>query len=47
MFVSERLDMDTYLMSVVCFEATKETHIEKPFNLVVEFRLDLLWGPDW
>ena len=41
------LHMDTYLMSVVCFEATKKMRIDKPFNLVVEFRLDLLWGPNW
>ena len=41
------LQFDTQLMFVDGFEATKKTRNEKPFNLVVEFRLDLLWGPDW
>ena len=41
------LYFDTYFRSLLCFEATQKTCIEKPPNLVVEFRLDLPWGPDW
>ena len=47
MFVSETLHLAAEFMFVDCFEATKKTRNEKPFNLVVEFRLDLLWGLDW
>ena len=40
------LYFDTYLMYLLHFEATKKTRNEKPCNMVVEFRLDLPWGPD-
>ena len=41
------LHFDTKFRFLVCFEAAKKTRNAKPFNVVVEFRLDLLWGPDW
>ena len=41
------LYFDTYLMHLLYFEATKKTRKETPSNMVVEFRQDLLWGPDW
>ena len=41
------LYFDTHFMHLFCFEAIEETRNEKPCNMVVEFRLDLPWGPDW
>ena len=41
------LHFDTKFKFLLCFEAAKKTRNAKPFNVVVEFRLDLLWGPDW
>ena len=46
-FDSLVLHFDTQLGFLLCFEAAKKTRNAKPFNVVVEFRLDLLWGPDW
>ena len=40
------LYFDTYLMYRLYFEATKKTRNEEPCNMVVEFLLDLPWGPD-
>ena len=41
------LHFDTKCKFLLCFEAAKKTRNAKPCNMVVEFRLDLLWGPDW
>ena len=41
------LCFDTYLMYLFCSEVIKKTLVEKPFNMVVGFHPDLLWGPDW
>ena len=41
------LHFDTKFRCLLCFEAAKKMRNAKPFNVVVEFRLDLLWGPDW
>ena len=38
---------DTKFRFLLCFEAAKKTRNTKPFNVVVEFCLDLLWGPVW
>ena len=38
---------DTKFRSLLCFEAAEKTRVATAFNVVVEFRLDLLWGPDW
>ena len=41
------LHFDTQFKFLLWFEAAKKTRNAKPFDVVVEFRLDLLWGPDW
>ena len=41
------LYFDTDLMYLFDFKATTKTHSEKTFNIVVEFRLDLLSVPHW
>ena len=41
------LHFDTKCRFLLCFEAAKKTRNAKPCNMVVEFRLDLLWGSDW
>ena len=40
------LHFDTKFRFLLCFEAAKKTRNAKPFNMVVEFRIDLLRGPD-
>ena len=38
------LHFDTKFRFLLCFEAAKKTRNAKPFNAVVEFPLDLLYG---
>ena len=40
------LHFSTKFRFLLCFKAANKTRNAKPFNVVVEFRLDLLWGPD-
>ena len=40
------LHFDTDLSFLLCFKAVKKTRNAKPFNMVVEFCIDLLRGPD-
>ena len=38
------LHFDANLSFLLCFKAFKKTPNAEPLNMVVEFRLDLLWG---